>query len=262
MEGWPDILERWNDKLNPILVKEVRQIVRSPGYLGAWLGLIFLLWSATCIILWMWGQPLAATNSGGKVFGVLFGLFAAGLCTVVPVRAFLSAESEQQEHVLETLSVTGITPFRIVWGKLIASSVGASLLYATVTPFLCMCYLFNGIGVVEIALALLASAMACFVAAVLGIAVGASVKDSIWHAPSLVLVIAFGLFVWFVLMSFVIQLLAGRHVEAMGWLFCAGYAGLFHCLTMTAVANDKFTVRYARPRPKPSLRDNDSCTTR
>jgi hypothetical protein len=149
--GW---LEAQSDWLSPLVVKEVRQNVRGREFmvsfsasLVAGLGVAFF------------GAVDAMSGSGtaGRwTFAFLMGCLALLGLGVVPLGAFTALRTERLEQTLDLITLTALSPRRIVIGKLLAQAVKLGTLFAAITPFVAMSFLLGGIDFVTILVAILA----------------------------------------------------------------------------------------------------------
>ncbi len=142
-------LDRWaewlGDRLNPLLVKEVRQALKSRQFATMFGLLLCFAWVASAIGLATMGPDVAWEARGPSMFYVYYLALAFALLVVVPYSAFRSLAVEQEEHTYELLAITALGPRQIVAGKL-ASAVMQMLIYLSVLmPCLAFTYLLRGI---------------------------------------------------------------------------------------------------------------------
>ena len=145
-------LEEKSDWLSPIVVKEVRQLVRGREFaysfgasLVAGLGVAFF------------GAADAlggAGTTGSWTFFALMGCVAFLGLAVVPLGAFSALRNERLEQTLELITLTELSPRRIVVGKLLAQGVKLATIFAAIAPFVAMSFLLGGIDFVTIVLSL------------------------------------------------------------------------------------------------------------
>ena len=145
-------LEDKSDWLSPIVVKEVRQVVRGREFaysFGASLvaGLAVAFFGAADALT-------GSGNTGSWTFFALMGCVAFLGLGVVPLGAFNALRTERMEQTLELITLTELTPRRIVIGKLLAQSVKLATLFAAVAPFVAMTFLLGGIDFLTIILSL------------------------------------------------------------------------------------------------------------
>ena len=146
-------LDRTSDWLSPIVVKEVRQIVRGRDFMssfGACLvaGLLVAFFGA--------GDALSGEGTSGRwtFVSLMTCLTILGLA-VVPLGAFSALRNERLEQTLELITLTALSPRRVVIGKLLAQGVKLATLFAAVAPFIAMSFLLGGVDFVTILIALL-----------------------------------------------------------------------------------------------------------
>ena len=133
--GLPDFSER----LSPMLVKELRQGMRSP--LFVW-GLITMnLFLAGVVWLTMDGPD---ENSLHQAF---FGGYCALVCGLLPLRAAGALHDELRGNTIDTLILTRLTGWRITLGKWVAVVAQQLLATVTVLPYLIVRYFAGGINV-------------------------------------------------------------------------------------------------------------------
>ena len=74
---------------------------------------------------------------------------------VVPLGAFSALRNERMEQTLELITLTALSPRRVVIGKLLAQGVKLATLFAAMAPFIAMSFLLGGIDFVTILVSLL-----------------------------------------------------------------------------------------------------------
>lgn len=192
----------FDDRLNPILVKEVRQALRGRYFRALfWL----TLGVATLIgltIVAQAGARGASTGVGRSFFMLMSGCLSAAVLAFTPFSAFLATSAEWDENTHDLLVLSNLRPRRIVYGKLLSALVQALLYYSTFSPFLVFAFLMNGVDLLSIAALLVTSFAACTTLALLGIAM-ASLSPA--KAPRVLLMAVFGvvlLIAWGFSMSF------------------------------------------------------------
>jgi len=137
-------LERLSDLLSPIVVKEVRQMVRGREFnysfsLSIIAGLIVAFVASTY-------ATTGAGESGARIFASLMACLSLVGLVVAPLGAFNALRNERMERTLDLVTVTTLSPRRIVIGKLMAQAVKLATLFAALAPFVAMSFLLGGIG--------------------------------------------------------------------------------------------------------------------
>jgi len=136
-------LDRLSDWLSPIVVKEVRQMVRGREFNYSFsLSLI-----AGLIVAFIAGTSATSGtgDSGIRIFSSLMACLALVGLIVAPLGAFNALRNEQMERTLDLVTVTTMSPLRIVTGKLTAQAVKLMTLFAALAPFVAMSFLLGGI---------------------------------------------------------------------------------------------------------------------
>ena len=159
--GW---LDEKSDLLSPLVVKEVRQVVRGREFtlsFGACLlaGLIVAFLGAT--------DAVAGGTAGRWTFGALMLCLAFLGLAVVPLGAFNALRREQLEQTFDLITLTSLSSRRVVVGKLMAHAVRLTTLFAAMAPFVTMSFLLGGIDFLSIAISLVVMFMASLLACAL-----------------------------------------------------------------------------------------------
>lgn len=132
------------DWFSPMIVKELRQSLRSTGFLWR-----FLLVQAALVIV------IIVAVIGGKSSGVAtattgFFWFFVGLplTFLLPAAALNSVSGESRDNTLELLLLTRLSARQILVGKWLSSFAQAVLLVTTVLPYIAIRYFTGGIDLV------------------------------------------------------------------------------------------------------------------
>jgi len=149
MASQPDTISRWaeqvSDRLNPILVKETRQALKSKQFLATFAIMLFGGWLISAFVL----MALVGGNDdspyGKNVFPFYFGLLAFTVMLVVPFGAFRSLLAERDLNTYELLNITTLSPQQIVWGKWLSAQVQTFIYFSAISPFVAFCYLLRGV---------------------------------------------------------------------------------------------------------------------
>src|SRR6516165_3651011 len=150
-------IDRGSDWLNPILVKETRQSLKSRQFVATFLLMLVASWLISVFGILLSGTGTEYRTLGGQFFFFYYIVLAVAVFIVVPFGAFRSLLSERDLHTWEVLSITTLKPRQIVWGKLLSSLVQIFIYYSAITPFMAFAVLLKGIDVPTIAVVLVAS---------------------------------------------------------------------------------------------------------
>ena len=145
-------LDRASDWLSPIVVKEVRQIVRGREFMSSFGSCLF---AGLLVAFFGAGDALTGEGTSGRwtFMSLMTCLTILGLA-VVPLGAFSALRNERMEQTLELITLTALSPRRVVIGKLLAQGVKLATLFAAVAPFIAMSFLLGGVDFVTILIAL------------------------------------------------------------------------------------------------------------
>jgi hypothetical protein len=162
-------LDDASDRLSPIVVKEVRQIVRGREF-----NYSFMVSLVVGLLVSFFGAANASTGAGTtgqSVFAALtacLGLLGIG---IVPFGAFSALRNERLEQTMDLITVTSLSARKVIAGKLLAQAVKLATLFAGMAPFIATSFLLGGIDfvtiVVSLALVFLASLWVCAAALLL-----------------------------------------------------------------------------------------------
>lgn len=170
------LLDRASERANPVLVKEVRAALRGRTFAGGFICVLVLALVASSIAMLAATSESGATPSGiGYLIAVAI-VFALGAHGLVPFSAMASMSSEHDEGSLELLQLSGISPWRLVVGKLGAAAVQAALIYAAFLPFLAFAFLLQGIDIGMLAAGIVVSFAGSIAFSSFGILLGAVVR--------------------------------------------------------------------------------------
>jgi hypothetical protein len=152
-------LDRLDDVLNPIVVKELRQAVKSRIVIAA-LILFLLIQLAILLFMLYFDDPrntnmdLASLHAGREIFQVLQGILLGTCMLLVPAYAGIRLAAEHSDTNVDLLFISTLRPFGIIAGKLQASIVLILLIFSACAPFMTFTYLLRGIDIPSIILVL------------------------------------------------------------------------------------------------------------
>jgi ABC-type transport system involved in multi-copper enzyme maturation permease subunit len=147
--GLLERLDRWcargGDLINPILVKETRQSLKSRQFVVTFSLILFaaLAWTIAGSLSLMPG--IYTTPSAPRMMVGYYLVLALPMLLVVPLAAYRSLESEIDDGTLELLSITTLSPWQIVLGKLGSASLQMLLYFVTLFPCLAYAYTLRGV---------------------------------------------------------------------------------------------------------------------
>jgi hypothetical protein len=138
-----DRLENASDWLSPIVVKEVRQAVRGREFHYSF---AITLLVGLAVAFFGAADALGGSGTSGRwTFAALMGCLTLLGLAVVPLGAFSALRNERLEQTLELITLSALSPRRVVIGKLLAQGVKLATLFAGLAPFIAMSFLLGGI---------------------------------------------------------------------------------------------------------------------
>ncbi len=144
-------LDRYSDRINPLLIKEISQQLKSRGFLLAYLLFVLIVWGTSILTLLSLPQTdQPSFEFGDQLFSLLYKITVLPLCFFVPLAIHQRMRDEFYMHTIEMLTITTLSSSRIFRGKLMCGLLQAGLFIFASMPFLVFCYLLRGIGIIEI----------------------------------------------------------------------------------------------------------------
>ncbi len=146
--------ERFSDRMNPILVKEVRQAFKGRGFSITFGLLLISCWFVSVIGALQAGTGLEYFDYARQFFASYIVPLAVATCVVVPFLAYQSMLGERLDDTFEMLSITTLRARRIISGKLASAAVQIFLFYAAITPFIGFTSLLQGFQLAPVVVSL------------------------------------------------------------------------------------------------------------
>ncbi len=159
-----DGLEPLGERLNPILVKEVRQALRSRRFIIAFMLALVASLAATLIGLLIAIDGELDPQAGKMVFMGLFICFTVIAMVIVPFEVQARHMADRTHAEVDLVQITRLSAYRILSGKLQAAGVTLVLYLSALVPFSTFSYLLKGVTPAMIGIGLLVTAAAGFTA--------------------------------------------------------------------------------------------------
>lgn len=146
-------LDFLGDRVNPIVIKETRQAVRSRAVVSVLsLFIVVLLIGAMAILLFDGNTTRSISEGAGWQTFLTFNSILLVVCGLfIPIYVAIRAAGDRSGVAADLLFTTTIRPASVIWGKLAAGMLVTMLLFATATPFVTVSYLLRGIDLPTIA---------------------------------------------------------------------------------------------------------------
>ncbi len=140
-----DWCERVGDALNPILVKETRQALKSRQFMVTFSVLLIAALSWTVVGSLSLMPQIYTSPSAQRMLVGYYIVLAIPMLMVVPLAAYRSLEGEIDDGTLELLSITALSPWQIVMGKLASAMLQMVLYYVALFPCVAYAYTLRGV---------------------------------------------------------------------------------------------------------------------
>jgi hypothetical protein len=151
LSGWIDRLDDW---INPIVVKELRQAVKSR--LVTSMLLLFLGVQILIVGLFLASQEMRAGadpvtgHAGNGLFMVLQAILLGTCMVLIPTYAAVRLSSERSDTNVDLLFISTLRPASIIAGKFFSALVLVMLVFSCFAPFMTFTYLLRGIDIPSI----------------------------------------------------------------------------------------------------------------
>jgi ABC-type transport system involved in multi-copper enzyme maturation permease subunit len=225
--AWLDTrLERAGEWLNPILVKEARQAMKSRQFsITFTLLLTFgLFWSFLGVSMQMPGIYYAP--GGAQMLLGYFYILLIPMMLVVPFAAYRSLAAEREDGTYELLSVTSLSARRIVSGKLGSVLLQMLVYYSALGPSIAFTYLLRGVDVLTIAFVMAITLLLSLMLSLIGLFLASLARGRHWQLMiSVVLILGCGLAAWgwgFIVTMLMVEGSGGPFQEPEFWSVMAG----------------------------------------
>ncbi|TWU22821.1 ABC transporter permease [Bythopirellula polymerisocia] len=181
--------EQFIDRLNPILVKETRQALKSRQFVATFLVVLIACWAASFAVVAIIGPDVYYVASGQTMLLVYASILAFPLILIVPFSAFRSLAAEQEDNTYELLSITSLSAKQIISGKLGSAAVQMMIYMCGVSPCIAFTYLLRGVDTLTIAFILAYFMFLCMGLSMLGLLAGTNAKARHTHVLISLLVV-------------------------------------------------------------------------
>lgn len=158
---------KFDDSLNAILVKELRQTVR-----GKFLWTTFNLFLLIMVIALTLALSEGRRASGNDTITFLFIILYFACFFLVPLYVGKKVNTEKKDGMNELLSITTMSPKSIVMGKFLCGLIIITMLYCAFTPFMSLTVFMGGIDMHELIITTILSYTFCMLAVLFQIGLG------------------------------------------------------------------------------------------
>jgi len=176
-----ELLDRLGDRLNPILVKEARQSMKSRQFVVAFSLLLIFGWLWTVMFISFGLPAIFYAPVGPAVLTGYYVILSIPLIIVVPYAAFRSLAAEREDGTFELLSITTLSARQIVMGKMGSALLQMMVYYSALAPCIAFTYLMRGIDVITIGLVLGYTFLASLLLSIFGLTMATVTRARHWQ---------------------------------------------------------------------------------
>jgi len=181
MSRFDAIVDRLSERLNPILVKEARQALKSRQFVITFTLLLACGWAWTLLGIALASPGIYHAPGGSFMLLGYYFVLAAPVLIVVPFSAYRSLASEREDGTFELLSITTLGSRQIVTGKLGSAMLQMVVYYSALAPCIAFTYLLRGIDIFTIGFVLFYTFVTSILLSTLGLVVATITRARHWQ---------------------------------------------------------------------------------
>ncbi len=155
-QRWMRQIDQWaetiGDSVNPIMIKETRQALKSRQFVMTFSVLLVAAFAWTVAGSLSLMPMIYTTPSASRLLIGYYIVLAIPMLLIVPLAAYRSLEAEIDDGTLELLSITALSPWQIVLGKLASASLQMMLYLVALFPCVAYAYTLRGVDLPTIGL--------------------------------------------------------------------------------------------------------------
>ncbi len=189
-------LETLGEYLNPILVKETRQALKSRQFAVTFALVLLTSWIWSLLAIYFRYPGILYSPDGPFLMVGYLDILLFPLLVIIPFSAFRSLASEREDGTFELLSISTLSPRQIIIGKLVSSIVQMLVYLSALAPCLAFTYLLRGIDIVTIAYVLLCAFLASVLLSGVGLVLACITRQRHWQSALSVIVILLFIFLF------------------------------------------------------------------
>ncbi|HUG66285.1 MAG TPA: hypothetical protein VMM76_00960 [Pirellulaceae bacterium] len=231
-------IERGGERLNPILVKEARQALKSKQFVITFTLLLLAGWVWSMLGVALLSPGVYYAPGGRFMLSGYFIILTIPVLVIVPFSAFRSLAAEREDGTFELLSITALSSRQIVTGKLGSAMLQMLVYYSALSPCIAFTYLLRGVDIVTIVFLLFWTLVASVLLSTIGLVVATVTRARHWQVLLSVLLLVMLCIVTFIWTMSFVSLITDTQVTAFDdvdfWLamaaimtFCISHAVMF-----------------------------------
>jgi len=182
LKRWDAFLEWGSEYLNPILVKETRQALKSKQFAITFTLVLLAGWVWSLVAIIMRSPGIAYAPDGPVLLVGYVDILLFPLIIIIPYTAFRSLAAEREDGTYELLSISTLGPGHIIQGKLGSAVVQMLVYFSALAPCVAFTYLLRGIDVISIGFCLVFSFLLSLLLSILGLLLATVANARHWQA--------------------------------------------------------------------------------
>ncbi|GAA5506036.1 ABC transporter permease [Novipirellula caenicola] len=211
--------EKMGDRLNPILVKETRQALKSRQFVVTFSVLLFAAFAWTVVGSLSQMPQIYTTPSAARLMIGYYVVLAIPMLLVVPLAAYRSLEGEIDDGTLELLSITALSPWQIVLGKLASASLQMMIYFVALFPCMAYAYTLRGVDLPTTLIIIAALLVAGLMLTVAALFLAPLAQSRTGRIATLLMLMMILLFAEYTIGYLVIDLILNGNPFTSDWIF-------------------------------------------
>jgi hypothetical protein len=173
-----------SDYVNPIVVKEIRQALKSRAFVLTFSAVLLFAWSWSIFGIALRAPSIYYVPSGRYMLLGYFVIMLLPLVLVIPFATFRSLAAEREDGTYELLSITNLKPWQVVLGKLSGAILQIAIFLSALSPCLAITYFLRGIDIFMILLFIGATTLASILLCGFALVVAAQARQQRFQTAS------------------------------------------------------------------------------
>ncbi len=149
-KGWERLWQWATERINPIVVKEVRQSLKSKQFTISFGLTLIAAISWTLIAISLMVPRIYFVPAGVQLLTGFFCILQFPLMIIIPFSAFRSLTTETEDSTFELLSISALSAWQIVLGKMTSAMLQILLYLSALAPCIVLTYLLRGVSLFSI----------------------------------------------------------------------------------------------------------------
>ena len=211
--------EQMGDRFNPILVKETRQALKSRQFVVTFSVLLFAAFAWTVVGSLSQMPQIYTSPSAARLMIGYYVVLAIPMLLVVPLAAYRSLEGEIDDGTLELLSITALSPWQIVLGKLASASLQMMIYFVALFPCMAYAYTLRGVDLPTTLIIIALLLVAGLVLTVAALFLAPLAQSRTGRIATLLMLMMLLLFAEYAIGYFVVDLIINGNALTADWMF-------------------------------------------